>query len=191
MKKFIGIGCDCSIAYQLTKLELRTETYPLDWCSTPHLDSIINLFKYNFLDFANFSTYQINPQSLEKFYSNTNDKLSLDINIKSHYKLYHPIYKLTLPHEFIGEDINISDFENKYTRRIDRLLSILDSEDNEIIFIRLGNSKEKEKIKELENIIKSRYKCKFNILYVNYDDYNTNNYNWFRDYIPWKIILTS
>lgn len=191
MKKFISLGCDCSIAYQLTNLGLRTESYPLDWCSSPYLDTIIKLFETNFVDFANFSSYQIKSQSLEHFNTNTNDNLCLDTNIKSHYKLYHPIYKLTLPHEYIGDQIDIEQFENKYTRRVKRLLSSLDNEDNELIFIRLGNSKEKEKIKELENILYARCKCKFNIFYINYDDYQTDKFIWYRDYIPWKSLLTS
>lgn len=191
MKKFISLGCDCSIAYQLTQLGLRNESYPLDWCSTPNLDTIIKLFQTNFKDFANFSRYQIKTQSVENFNSNTNETLYLDTIIKSYYKLYHPIYKLTLPHEYNTDKIDIEKFEHKYTKRIDRLLSILDNEDNEIVFIRLGNSKEQEKIKDLEKILLARCKCKFNILYINYDDYKTDKFTWYRDYIPWKSILTS
>ena len=82
-------------------------------------------------------------------------------------------------------------FETKYTRRIKRLLSLLDNMDNEIVFIRLGNSKEKEKIKELENILQARCICKFNILFINYDEYKTDNITWQRDYIQWKSLLTS
>jgi hypothetical protein len=191
MKKFIALGCDCSIAYQLTKLGLRTESYPLDWCSSPNLDTIIKLFETNFVDFANFNSYQIKQHSIENFNSIVNETLCLDTSMKSHYKLYHPKYKITLPHEYVGDKIDIEQFETKYTRRIERLLSLLNNEDNEIVFIRLGNSKEKEKIKELEIILQARCKCKFNILYINYDNYKTDRFTWFRDYIPWESLLTS
>ncbi len=191
MKIFVPVGCDCSIAYQLSQLGLRGVSYPLDWCSSPHLDTIIQLFENNFKGFEKFDKYQIKPQSQAMFNTNLETSLLLDETMKSYNKLYHLDYKITLPHEYVGNNINSRNFEEKYTRRVARLLSLLDNMDNEIIFIRLGNNKEKTKIKELEKTLQARCKCKFNILFINYDDYKTDHFTWQRDYIPWKSLLTS
>ena len=187
---YISLGCDCSIAYQLSKLNLRTEAYPLDWCSSPHLETIIQLFKTNFEGFDKFDNYTIKKQSIQNFNTSLETSLFLDSTIKSYNKLLHKQYKIVLPHEYEGNEIDIEKFETKYFRRIKRLLTLLHSSNNDVIFIRLGNTKEKQKIIELENILQARCKCKFKLLFINYDDYKTSDYNWYRGYIPWKTILT-
>lgn len=136
---------------------------------------IVDTLQYKF---SNFFKYELNE--------GTNNFINFESGLKSniHIKLKNGII---LPHESNEYEFNKKEYENKYNRRIERFNKIIMDEKIKKIFVRADDKflsqKEKFQLKfEFEN-----YGCiNFDIMYINYKMYNTNNFSWKRDYIPWK-----
>ena len=97
--------------------------------------------------------------------------------------------------------INILEFGEKYSRRIERFRQVVRNPEIEKIFVRLGNTKEQKKIAKqsnnngyLENTL-SRYGCKnYKVKFINMDEYadlipKGGEFDWHRDYIDWEQIF--
>lgn len=195
-------------------------TMPFDWMKITNLDKLCAILDNDFANFADFSKYEVkevnevkedNEQSaVFDFIDNRNS----EEKIKSLVKLTHREYGFTLPHESRLRDlllshseingfqesnydrINILEFEEKYSRRIERFRQVARTPEIEKIFVRLGNTKEQKKINlgYLENTL-SRYGCKnYKVKFINMDEYvdlipQGEAFDWHRDYIDWKDIL--
>jgi hypothetical protein len=152
--EIIPLGLDCCLAYQLNKLNLRKKAYPFDWMSSPKILSIIKLLENDFKNFLNIEYYDIQENNNDNF--NINNPLNDLHIIKSKYKLIHKEYNFVLRHELINNDSkNINIFIEKYSRRIQRFLSL---QNNKIIFIRLGTNKDIIYLERLELILKQKFK---------------------------------
>lgn len=194
MPQYISLGCDCSVSYQLRKLGLQTEgTMPFDWMKLNNIDKLIAILDKDFIGVAKFTNYDVKLQNAMFDYFDT----KLQNNTKSLNKLTHLEYGFVLPHEYIQKDIDILEFEEKYSRRIERFRSVVRNANVRKVFVRLGNTKEKKKQSILDTAL-SRYGCvNYKLCFVNMDDYvelipstNTNDmFDWHRDYVPWKDIL--
>ena len=222
MTLYISLGSDCSVSYQLRKANLQTDgrehivspttlpfnyniingTMPFDWMKITNLDKLCAILDNDFANFADFSKYEVKAVNEVKEVNEQSavfdfiDNCDSEEKIKSLVKLTHREYGFTLPHEAQLDKIDISKFEEKYSRRIERFRQIVRNPEIQKIFIRLGNTKEQKKINlgYLENTL-SRYGCKnYKVKFINMDDYaqlipKGEEFDWHRDYIPWDRIL--
>jgi len=221
MSLHISLGCDCSVSYQLRKLGLQTHgTMPFDWMKLTSIDKLLSILDNDFNGFADFSKYDIKEQQpvfdyFDNANANVNDNANDNANandskllvkslvkllVKSLVKLTHKEYGFILPHEYNANMINIVDFEDKYSRRIEKFRLVCRDDKIQKIFVRIGNKKEECKIDKLEEKL-SRYGCNnFIVKFINMDTYNANIpeikyipdntvFDWHRDYIPWLELL--
>jgi hypothetical protein len=163
----IPIGSNCRIGMSLRDLEKKNITYPIDWTLNT-IKSVNKLFGNRFKNFFN------NTHCVEK---------SIMLSHGMHYYVYNEFYKLNITHE-----TKITN-DDKYIRRINRLMEILDS-NKRVLFIRniMDNIihdelhkfhllEEVDKgdddislIKEFNNIIKNKYNVNHDILLLYYND---------------------
>lgn len=199
-KIVISIGCDCSVAYNIRKLNFAKEAFPFDWMKLEKVTSIINMIQNDFEGFCNIDQYEIFPQYANFMY-NENEEESVDlVNLTeipeklSKFKMVHKKYRFTLPHEYDGEHLDIEKFKAKYTRRIERFRKYVKDSKFEITFIRLGSFKDKKHMGTLSDVLDDY--CKhdnFSIYYLNeslYELPKTENFIWTREHIPWLKILS-
>ena len=130
--------------------------------------------------FSNFFDYTL-KQGSDNFINFESNHTS-----KIHLKLKNG---MILPHESKGIRFDRIEYEEKYKRRIDRFNHIIGDKNIRKIFVRADQhslSEEKSHLKEeLE-----KYGCKnFDILYITYNEFKTDNFTWQRDYIEWKNLL--
>jgi ribosomal protein L23 len=186
---YISLGSDCSVSYQLRKLGLQCiGTFPFDWMKITKLDNLIGILDNDFVEFNRFDSYIIKSQS-DRFDYFDGD----NCNMKSSNKLIHKKYSFVLPHEYNENDIDILEFEKKYSRRIEKFRTIVRNKEIRKVFVRLGNTKEQKKEIILEATL-NKYGCQnFRLQIINMDDYkkfsSQEEFNWHRDYIPWQDIL--
>lgn len=100
-KSFVSLGGNCSVTYQLKKLNLRNQAYPFDWTNIK-LPQIINVFNENFNNY--------NKLELKKFSTNHNSYI-----VQNKYGKF--------AHEVL-EKQDLVNFELKLERRIERIQNI-------------------------------------------------------------------
>lgn len=123
--KFISLGGNCSITYQLYKYNLREEAYPFDW-SKLSINQLINVLKNNF---------DLYSETLLLKYKSTNHYLfnkdfeKTDVNKSI---VLENSYNIEFSHE-INKTEDLINFEDSLNRRIIRFQNLSDK----IIFIRI------------------------------------------------------
>jgi hypothetical protein len=145
MTEYISLGSDCSIAYNLQKLNFRKNAYPFDWIKLNNINDLIDILSNNFKYLLNKEFMEIKEES-DKFpylEDNWSDILSKNIIIK------HTKYSIVFPHEIKSNnntnnniDKQIDNLIEKYNRRIIRFLEILKNDSIKKIFIRISNKNE-------------------------------------------------
>ena len=167
MTNYVSLGSQCSVAYHLKRLNLSQYSYPFDWCKL-NIKKLINVLENNFQDFSiiKFKKYSLNHKYLiDSEITNIN---SIIIQNK---------YGIEFAHE-ITEKYEISEFQNKLIKRIERFKNLKNP-----IFIRIENQNlNKDKMllyKKLENILK-KYFQNFKILLISYEKYETDITKWFK-----------
>ena len=188
--KYISLGGNCSVTYQLKKFNLKKESYPFDW-SKITINQLIIVLENNFFDYH--TTIEIKKMSLQH--------LDKDNFINSTYLLNNK-YNIGFAHELINLN-QIDDFKEKIKRRIERFCNINDN----VIFIRIELSKLSDSYKfkiiklcdllkkyvndfKLIIIINKQYNFKIdipNIIIYYYDDFYDN---WQMNNIQWQKIFT-
>ena len=170
---YISLGYDCSVAYNIRKLNLAREALPFDWMKIPTINSIISILQNDFDGFCEINQYDIKPQSANFAYCGAHDNsssasmLTNISNIKSNFKLIHKKYGFILPHEFNGDLLDITKFKAKYTRRIERFRAYTKSTIHDVYFIRLDNAntdKQLEKYKINQIKLNTTLKTYFSIV---------------------------
>lgn len=124
-KVYVSLGNSCSIAYNLNLCNLRGEAYPFDWVRVTNLNNITSLIENKFEDFLDINTF-IFKEFSDKF--EVNNKLGSYI-YKNNYCCFYHEFENRIDKE------KILSFKDKYKRRINRFLDLLNS-DKKIIFIR-------------------------------------------------------
>jgi hypothetical protein len=117
--KLISLGGNCSITYQLIKLNLRSEAYPFDWTKIS-INQLINVLENNFDGYS--ETLEIKYMSDKHFLSNNEKALVLQNS-----------YNITFSHE-INKNDDFNTFQTSIRRRIIRFREI---NSEKIIFIRI------------------------------------------------------
>jgi len=187
--EYISLGSDCSVSYQLRDKKLQTSgSMPLDWVLLSTLETLLSILDNKFAGIADFKEYTIKPQSDN--FDNFDNK-----DCKSKCKLIHRKYKgLTLPHEYLEAELDIPEFENKYSRRINRFNEIVKNPNIEKVFIRFGNNKEKSKTSILADTLDRYGAVNYTLKHIIMEDYNHlipagEAFRWQRDYMPWSELF--
>jgi hypothetical protein len=167
---YISFGSDCGCASALNHLKLRNFSLPFDWIVSSydkiekcinedfnlfHKNIILNDTKKRIIDGYGFEfphDYPFNSNTSVDIINNDNTIFGENIICENYMNYYNIVYE-------------------KYTRRIERFKTIMNSDKNIIILYR-GNIKNAEKIL---NLIKNKYN-KDNIMIIcNHFDKSNNN----------------
>jgi hypothetical protein len=150
---YIPIGIDCSVAYNLDRLGLRTCALPFDWLRIIDINTIIKLLDSNFQFFLDEEYFE-EVLDLENNLINISKKFPVeqdDIIDFNKIGNKHPIIinkKLGIKfvHDFESfSDIDFKKVLEKYKRRINKLYELLNNKDIHKVFVRLSkNSKDNE-----------------------------------------------
>lgn len=172
--KYISLGGNCSVTYQLKNLGLKYESYPFDW-SKITINQLISVLENNFTNYDS----SIKIHKLSNLHNNT--------------YLLKNNYNVTFAHEVTDEN-QLNEFKEKIKRRITRFYNL-----ENVVFIRIELTKISiEKIINLYNVLEKfvrNYKLivivhkqyKFNInvpnIYILYfdnfsDDWQMNHFDW-------------
>lgn len=158
--KYISIGSGCSVKYNINKYRCNnTETLFFDWLMTS-MESVINILRCDnitdILYFENITTDINNPTHFD------NQRIvikSLDFCVSIH----------DIPINYTDNDI--FEFINKYTRRFNRIIEYIKSNEK-ICFIRLGYVNNDEAEKFIETIKKINSDCDFTLVVIHNDKNN-------------------
>ena len=178
-KTFVSLGNSCSIAYNLKLCNLRTEAYPFDWVRVTNINNVTTLIDNKFNDFLDIDTFVF------KEYSDI-----FEVNSKMGSYVYKNNY-CSFYHEFENriEREKLLSFKDKYIRRIERFLDLLQS-DKKIIFIREEFGK--IKINKINRFIKKLYEnnpnINFNIILITNDNIEIESNQIINYYSNKKII---
>ena len=187
MSTYISLGSNCSVAYQLKKRNLKTKSYPFDWCKI----SILQLVK---VLGNNFNWYFESLEIKKISYNHSSLFNNYSLILKN-------IYDIEFAHEITNND-QLTEFKNKIKNRIDNFNSLTDK----IIFIRIELKPIKKiygeyiiKLVELLNNFSTNYILKiiintdiqFNGLPSNVQIYKFNEFtsDWQMNHINWDSIL--
>ncbi len=187
--KYISLGSNCSVAYQLKKRELKDNCYPFDWCK-------INILQLVKVLNNNFDKYY---ESLEiKKISHKHPSLFKDYSL-----ILKNNYNIEFAHEIVDE-IELNKFKNNIKKRIDNFFSILPTDKVTFIRIELKPIKSiyKEyiiKLVELLNKYSTNYilkliinsKIEFTDLPENVQIYKFDEFtcDWQMNNIDWNLII--
>jgi hypothetical protein len=142
--EIISLGNNCSIATTLRNLKQRNLAYPFDWNIT-HLSFLIYIFSNK------FKNLDIIFNDCDKFKKKCNET---KIKYKDMIFFYH-------------DNDNIQKLKDKFTKRFNRLDTLLNSNKN-ILFVRHSKTDTIENLIELKDIIRKNYPMlKFKILLIN------------------------
>ena len=145
----ISLGYNCIVCNSMISNKTRQFSLPFDWNYT----SDFALIEYFENDFNNF--FKLENLSKARYSGNPSCEYIKNENNKK-------IYKIIYVHDGKYDNLIKSDSYykmqyEKYKRRINRLLKLLNSKKN-LLFIRLINKDDKiENLIKLENIIKKKY----------------------------------
>jgi hypothetical protein len=171
---FIPIGNNCSVAYQLRKLNIRYNSYPFDWAKS-NIKKLNRVLENNFIDYSKLRIHKYSNNHLDNIH-----------NIHGTYILKNS-YNINFAHELL--DINdLNKLEYLFEKRINKFKKC---KNNYIIFILLNLEINIDY--ELDLLIHNlkKYFNNFKILYIsNYKikeneyiiQYNIDNY-----WVDWKF----
>ena len=184
---YISLGCDCSVAYQLQKLNLRSSSFPFDWIRINH-NNLINILNNNFQFFTDIQ--YLNKIKIDKenkfpyLEEDWTDNILTENMIVHHdflnIKFYHDFQNDDNLNNFYDQKIN---FQIKYNRRIQRFRKVCKDSSIKKIFVRIiKNSEEKEKLnKVLEKYCQNNnFELKTIII-----DKNQKFASWKKDELDW------
>lgn len=122
--RYISLGSNCSITYQLNKFGLRTNSYPFDWTKVS-LSQLLNSLESDFNSYENIQVKKLSENHLDE---NFNPTLLLENNfgIKFAHEINHNSNEL------------VDGFIKKIKERIDRFKKLNKNSDKiKTIFIRI------------------------------------------------------
>jgi hypothetical protein len=159
--KYISIGNACSVKYNIDKYKGKCETLFFDWLITS-MNSVIDI-----LSSSNINTilyFDNIVRDINNPYHNKNSRIiikSLDFCCSIH---DFPAYY---------SDNDIINFIDKYTRRFNRIIEYIKSNEK-ICFIRNGFVSDPEIDKFIETIKKINPNCDFTLIVIDYNNKNIN-----------------
>jgi hypothetical protein len=179
----ISLGSDCSIAYNLQILGLREESFPFDWILSKN---VVNILKNNFEDFCNPKFLKmVSIQDTEKFCKidkNFKNKIVEKEKKNKMIRVIHNKYKIQFLHDFTLDFFDVSEFFDKYQRRIERFIKIMKNENIQKHLYRICKHDERE---ELERIFHEKKFVNWTLHIKLYSEFPISN-DWKRTEFDWK-----
>lgn len=179
---YIPLGLDCSIAYNLRRLNLNYYSLIFDWSYIPNILDLIDILLLLQDDNFNILLDESNYEIIE-LKSNTHHYN--DSNYATH-KLVHKKYKLQFNHE-ISNISTFNDFKERYSRRVKRFMDLKNS-DKKLVFIRLGTTKDINHLPQLNTIIENLFGEKSRLIFIDSTEYKETT-SWKREEIDWLKLL--
>lgn len=143
-RTIISLGGNCSVAYQLSRYGLRSESYPFDWCNMS-INSLIRVLEE---DFIGYEDIEIKKKSERHIKFGTEEATYIVRNR----------YNITMAHELVREE-EMEEIREKLRRRVERLRRIRKPK-----FVRLETKNmTEEDVRKYEILLK--------ILKEKYEDY--------------------
>jgi len=130
--EIIPLGINCDISHHLRSKELRANAFPFDWNITP-IQATVELIRNDFEDFLDSSNLVFLPPVNRLLFNEDGVEVEIknDIITPTICSRYHILF----PHDFPSSGAEqLGTVKDKYNRRIDRLISLLQSETH-LIFI--------------------------------------------------------
>lgn len=125
---FVSLGIDCQVAYTLEELKLRPTSFPLDWVASDNFEGVIRAFEDDFKYFLNpnYLSYQIHPSPYIGSYI-----------WNSYYEFRYSHFFPTINDSIVYNYLDfLPDIRNTQNRRVQRLISLMKSKNDVIVFIR-------------------------------------------------------
>lgn len=124
--EIIPLGINCDISHYLRRSGLRATAFPFDWNITP-IQAAVELIRNDFEKFLDRSNLAFLPPVNRLLF----DEDGVEVEIKN--DVITPTvcrrYHILFPHDFPRSGAEqLGDVKDKYNRRIDRLISLLQSE---------------------------------------------------------------
>lgn len=159
---FISLGDDCQAAYYLRKFKLRNEAFPFDWVKSPNFDAVCQLIENNFENF-------LHPQYLtRKNFHVEHEQYKIIFLNDFHTRSLPDLVGIEPEQQSIDYHVYIDEVQAKYQRRIERFVTVLQSQDF-IYFIRTNATYTEAKI-FVECMLKNYPECTFILIVVNAHD---------------------
>ena len=160
---YISLGNDCTIAYHLQKLGLKTATFPFDWLETPNILLLVKLIHNDFNDlFNHFMLKGINYGPIIE--NNWNEQKLIMINIKNNkYDIIfkHDFASLLYPNRKLHSEI-----QKNYNNRIFEFNNVMQDKSKYKKIFRIGKSDEKNKINCVNDIFINKGYSNYTIFHV-------------------------
>lgn len=107
-------------------------------------------------------------------------------SIYTTHRLVHKKYKLQFNHE-ISTISTFNDFKERYNRRAKRFMDLKYSDKN-LVFIRLGTSKDTNHLSQLNTVIDDLFGKNSRLIFINSSEYKETT-SWKREEIDWLKLL--
>jgi len=153
---FVSLGHDCQIASTLKELELRPTAFPLDWVASDSFEGVIQAFEDDFKYFLDplYLSYQIHPSSYVGTYI-----------WNSYYEFRYSHFFPTVNNSIVYNYLDfLPQIQTTQNRRIQRLINLLRSENDVIVFIRTNI--EPQEAHRFVDLIHKKYPNLFFLLVV-------------------------
>jgi hypothetical protein len=188
---YIGLGSNCSLTYQLNKLNLRKYSYPFDWAKIS-INQLINVLENNFDNYTNLQIEKLSDCHL--------------INEQIPSLLIKNIYNIKFAHEVLSDlSSHLDKFKIKLLQRVNRFNNLLKS-NIKVKFVRIELYKITQAYFDSINIlikILEKYSNNFELLLIlNYDKdirytnskviiykFNEFSSDWKMNHLDWKGIF--
>jgi hypothetical protein len=148
--RYISIGDACNIKHQIDKHKGGSETLFFDWLLTD-IESVIKILSCDNI------THILNFDNIIK------NSSKITIKSLSYCESVHED-----PNDL--SDTAILNFIDKYTRRFNRIIEYIKS-DEKIYFLRYTNVKDDDKKRFIETILKINPQCNFALVVIDVNDY--------------------
>lgn len=176
---FISLGIDCEAACSLRYFKLRQQAYPFDWLVTLSFSDICTLLANEFADFLNplYLSYDGKAVVQTKYNIIFNHDFPSDPLAPGYAVIQEPqenAYQLYSGHINANYLDHLNEVIEKYTRRINRLLTLLNAKSTIIFFRTRGTP---EEAKQFVQLMETQYPLVDYRLLVTYNDPSLD-YDW-------------
>ncbi len=157
----VGLGCNCQVAYQLKRLNLRKFAAPMDTLLVNDIRQVNAFVGNDYKDFMKLKNLKLDE-----------DLVNPD---SKNYLVYDTVYDCYSYHDYpkrfpkkIWFASHLS-YRRRLNRRIKKFISSIANADS-ILFVRTSEAYEYEGLVELKNILKYKTKNNFKILGIKYGE---------------------
>lgn len=171
----ISLGSDCSIAYNLQKLNYRKEAFPFDWIITKDVATIIENDFVHFcdIDYLSFKKETHNFPKIIDDWIEDGEEISTNEEKCKLVRVQNKYYNIHFLHDFT--DDNREEIVKKYKRRVARFYDVMNDPTIHKKLYRIGKSADLEKTLEQKQFKNYKLHTKKEIRST---DWKREDYDW-------------